>query len=360
MNFYLIGAGVIARSHAEAIRKLDNADEVTLIVADTNPQVLRDFQALYPEAETFLDAQEMLAGEAQDDDIVVICAPPFTHFSLSKMALESGRHVLCEKPLVMNEEEADELLEIARRNNRQLGCCSVRFIGLPKLDEIKRLLETNQLGDIYKVTFIHRGQRGRPGVEYQPESKWFLDRSKSGGGIVMDWGPYDFTVINDILKPTSVEVTAAWTSKPQTEVDPVDTVYDVEGHVGAMLKYHAEGKSIWVHYERAHCTHGKPYHLVEIEGTKGAVEWSPYFESDKVIFRTDKNGEVVTEEVELANTNAIDYMDHPIHYFYRKVKGEPSPALTNEQAIFNFKCLQALYKAAETGAGAVVEEVVSA
>ncbi|WP_078382482.1 Gfo/Idh/MocA family protein [Sutcliffiella halmapala] len=349
MKFYLIGAGVIARSHADAILKLPNGADIEVKVADPNPHALNEFVKLHPKATPFSDAKVMLAEEAKQNDIVVIGTPPFTHFELSRLALESGRHVLCEKPLVMKREEGEILLEIANRKNLLLGCCSDRFLGLQKTEEIKRLLQSDAVGEVYKVTFVYRGQRSRPGVEYQPESKWFLDRSKSGGGIVMDWGPYDFAVLNDIFKPSAVEVSAAWVSKPETEVDPVDTVYDIEGHVGAMLKYHLDGKAIWVQYERASCTHGEAYHHVEIEGTRGALQWSPYFESDKVIYTRDKAGEVVTEEKEIVHEGNIGFMDNPVYYFYKKVKGEASPALTNEQTIFNFSCVQSLYDYVETG-----------
>lgn len=350
MRFYLIGAGVIARTHADAIRKLSIDGEVQIKVADPNPQALNSFVESYPEATAYSDAKNMLEEDAKENDIVIVCTPPFTHFELSRMGLESGRHVLCEKPLVMNNEEADQLLAIAKQRGRLFGCCSDRFVGLPKTEEIKRLLQSGVVGEVYKVTFVYRGQRSRPGVEYQPESKWFLDRSKCGGGVVMDWGPYDFAVLNDLFQPSVVEVSSAWVSKPVTEADPADVVYDVEGHAGAMMKYHFDGKAVWIHYERASCTHGKPYHHVEIEGTHGSLEWSPYFESDQVICRTDRNGEVVEEVKNLVNESEIGAMDHPIHYFYRKVKGEASLALTNEQAVFNFNCLQALYQCAETGA----------
>ncbi|GIQ64734.1 hypothetical protein PACILC2_33020 [Paenibacillus cisolokensis] len=349
MRFYLIGAGVIGKTHAEAIRKL-RIEGVELCVADPNPSALAGFAELYPEARAFSSAEEMLAAPAADDDIVIVGTPPFTHCRLSRLALESGRHVLCEKPLVMNRAEAEELLAVAKAHDRLLGCCSVRFLGLPKMDEVKKLVQSGALGDIYKATFIYRGQRSRPGVEYQPESKWFLDRSKSGGGIVMDWGPYDFSVLNELLAPSSVEVAAAWTSKPQTQIDPTDTVYDVEGHVGAMLNYRLkDGKTVWVHYERASCTHGEAYHHVEIEGTLGAVRWSPYFESDEVVYTRDRNGEPESAITLAVNESEFGFMDHPVAFFYRKVKGETSQAVVNEQALFNFLCLQALYDCAETG-----------
>jgi predicted dehydrogenase len=350
MRFYLIGAGVISRTHAEAIKKLAIEETVEIKVADPSPAAIAAFTEKFPEAAAYTDAKLMLAEEAREDDIVIVGTPPFTHLPLSLLALESGRHVLCEKPLVMNGEESEKLLEAAERNNRLLGCCSVRFVGVSKTEEVKQYIQSGKLGDIYKVSFVFRGQRGRPGVEYQPESRWFLDRAKAAGGIVMDWGPYDFSVLNDLLQPASVEVAAAWTSKPETQADPTDVVYDVEGHAGAMLKYRTnDGKTVWVQYERASCTHGEAYYHVEIEGTLGAVKWSPYFESDEVLYKHDSNGEVITEQMTLPHQGKVGYMDHPVFYFYQRVKGLQSPAIVNEQAVFNFKCLQAIYDCAETG-----------
>ncbi|RAP77594.1 Gfo/Idh/MocA family protein [Paenibacillus montanisoli] len=348
MRFYLIGAGVINRTHAEAINKIEGEQDIVIKVADPNPAALAAFAELFPNAITFTDAKEMLSEEPKEDDIVIVGTPPFTHFPLSKLGLESGRHTLCEKPLVMNREEAEALLEIAKANNRLLGCCSVRFLDVPKTEEVKSILNSGDLGEVYKISFVFRGQRGRPGVEWQPQSRWFLDKSKAAGGIVMDWGPYDFTILNDLLQPESIEVAAAWTAKPETEIDPTDVVYDIEGAVGAMLKYQqANGKSVWVQYERASCTHGEPYFTVEIEGTKGAVKWSPYFETDQVLVKSDKNGEVITKEQTIAYPGPIGYMDHPVHFFYKKVKGQESPAIVNEQAVFNFSVLDSIYESAK-------------
>ncbi|MEF3310938.1 Gfo/Idh/MocA family oxidoreductase [Paenibacillus sp. GYB004] len=350
MRFYLIGAGVISKTHADTIRKIAAEETVEIKVADPNPQALAGFAEKYPEAKTYSDAKEMLEEKAREDDIVIVCTPPSTHFSLSLLALKSGRNALCEKPFVMTLEQSEQLLEAAKENHRLVGCCSVRFIGTPKTEEVRKYIESGQLGEVYKVTFVFRNQRGRPGVEYQPESRWFLDRSKAGGGILMDWGPYDISVLNDLFKPTSVEVSAAWMSKPVTEVDPVDVVYDVEGHVGAMLKYKLEGsKQLWVQYERAACTHGEAYRHVEIEGTLGAIKWSPYFDSDEVLYKSDSNGQVAENAQSLPNTGNFGFMDNPVYFFYKRVTGQPSPAVVNEQAVFNFSCMQAIYDCADSG-----------
>jgi predicted dehydrogenase len=356
MRIYLIGAGAISRHHAEAINKLPGGGEIEVKVADPSSVALSGFKERFPDAEAFSYAGVMLSQPANEDDIVIIATPPVTHFSLSRLALESGRHVLCEKPFVMNRQEADEILKIAQENNRIIGCCSDRFLGLSKTTEVKKLLASGVLGEIYKVTFVHKGERSRPGIEYQPESKWFLDRSKSGGGILMDWGPYDFSILNDVLKPSSIEVLGGWTSQPQTEVDPEDTVNDVETHVGALMKYESEdGKQIWVNYERASCTHGEPHNHVEIEGSLGAVKWEPLFGSDEISCRSDQRGQATVEKFTPENKDQYGFMENPIYYFSELVKGNPSPALINESAVFNFQCFRAIYDFVETGERQTVE-----
>ena len=137
-RIYLIGAGVIARAHAAAIRRLPEEEQVTLAVADPNPQALANFVKEYPQARAFADAETMLAEEAHDTDIVIVTAPPFAHEELSCAALATGRHVLCEKPLALNREQARHMLAVARTHQRLLGCCSVRFLEWPPALEARR------------------------------------------------------------------------------------------------------------------------------------------------------------------------------------------------------------------------------
>src|SRR5262245_32600819 len=101
MRFYLIGAGFINRTHADAILRLGLGGAADIKAAEPNSGVLNDFLQKYPGVTGYSDAETMLAEPAKPDDIVVVGTPPFTHFPLALMALRSGRHVLCEKPLAM-------------------------------------------------------------------------------------------------------------------------------------------------------------------------------------------------------------------------------------------------------------------
>lgn len=350
MRIYLVGAGVISRAHAKALSKLLPTGEVTLKVADPSEKNLAEFRATFPTAIGYNDATAMLAEAPRETDVVIVATPPVTHYELALQGLRSGRHVLCEKPLVMNREQAAQLLTEANARGLQLGCCSNRYLGSAKLEEVKRLVRGGELGDLYKVTCIHRRERNRTGIEYQPESRWFLDRSRNGGGVLFDWGPYDFATLNDILLPTEVVVLAAWSSRPLTEIDPVDCVNDVEQHVGAMLRYRlADGRDVAIHYERCSLTHGKPYLMTEIEGTKGAVRWDTFHQGDEVTRCFDREGCRVEETATFSDAVTNNPSDNPLRYLLGNLAEGCPYAIVNEQAVFNFECMLAIYACVQSG-----------
>lgn len=350
---FLIGAGAIARYHAAAVGHLSGGDETALAMADPDRRALAEFGGEYPEARPFNDARAMLAEPALPGDVVVVATPPFTHRELTLAALASGRHVLCEKPLAMDRTEALEMLRAARAAERLLGCCSTRFLGLAATEEAKRIVEGGELGALYHATFVNRRQRGRSGVEYQPATRWFLDRGLSGGGTLMDWSPYDFTTLNHVLDPVRVDVLAAWMTAPETAVALAPgTVLDTEQHVGASLRYHRRnGQVIDVTFERAACTHGPERVAVEIEGTRGAVawDWLDWLGTGDVTVSRDRGGKLVAETTTLGVGNSLHPHHRPLVYFHRWVRGEASLAVVDERAVFNFSCIRAIYDCVRTG-----------
>jgi predicted dehydrogenase len=358
MRIYLIGAGVIARYHAAAIAKLPNPGNVVLSVADPNANALAEFRRQFPAARAFAEASDMLSEPPRPDDVVVVATPPFTHLELTCMALETERHVLCEKPLAMSREEARQMLRTARARGRLLGCCSSRFLGIPTADEVKRLVRAGSLGGLYHVTLINRAHCTRAGIEYQPGSLWFLDRSKNGGGVLMDGAPYDFSSLNDVLQPERVEVLSAWMASPITSKDPQDVVFDVEEHGGASLRYHlADGTALAVTYERAACTYGEERSILEIEGLRGAVMWD-WVETEPTgrVVRTIEGGDGFEQSITTFDyTDPLGLHDKPLAYFVQRIRGEDSPAVVNEHAVFNFSCFRAIYDCAATGQPQQVE-----
>ncbi len=354
-RIYLIGAGVIARAHAAAIRRLPHQEQVMLAVADPNAQALAAFSEQYPHARLFQDAHVMLAEPAQENDIVIVATPPFTHCELTCTALATGRHVLCEKPLALDREQARQMLAVAQAHRRMLGCCSVRFLHSPSVEAVRHLLQEEALGQLYHVRFLYLEQRNRPGIEFQSGSHWFLDRTKSGGGTLMDRAPYEFTMLNDLLSPTRVEVLSAWLANPTTALHvPEGTIANVEQHAGASLRYYrVDGSTFMLTYERASATHSERQSYIEIAGLKGSVQWEWQLGrvNNRLMHTYDHDGLVESKVVSFPplSRDALSFGEKPLYYFYQRLQGQPSSAVVNEQALFNFSCIRAIYDCAATG-----------
>jgi len=349
-TIYFIGAGAIARSHAEAVELLPNADEIELAAADPTPAARERFAEAVDDVRLYEDSESMLSEPVDPDDFVVVAAPPFTHHDETIAALESGRHVLCEKPLAPTLDEAKAMLATARENDRLLGSCNCRHYRTPGTERVKELIAQGAIGEPYHVTWITRGQRGRPGIEYQPESNWFLDRSKAGGGIVMDWGPYEFATLEDLLDPASVDVKHAWTAQPETDVDPGDVPFDVETHGGATLVYRNDERDVQVSYERASGTHGGERNVTEIEGTNGAIRWDwTEVGTSTVTLATDDGGELTEESIEVSPSDDLGPHQRPLVYFDRVVRGGDAPIRTGREAITAIATIDAIYDCAASG-----------
>jgi predicted dehydrogenase len=349
-RIYIIGTGAISGTHLQTIERLPNAENIEIHVSDINPEALKKTQEKFPHVKIYNNTSEMLKSPAKEDDIVIVSTPPFTHCSLTIQALESGRNVLCEKPFAMNQDEAHRMLKKAREMNRLLGCCSVRFIGHPATELMKSWLNDGKLGEVYSVNWHTRGQGSREGVVVSPDALWRAERKKGGGGVIMDWGAYDFTAINDVIMPVKVEVFNAWMASPVTNVQAPDgIILDVEFHAGASMLYHREdGSVIPVSYERGHPAYGTKLELFEFQGTKGSAELNWLQGGLKRYF--DYEGKVVSEDIPCEpGKNDPHMLQRPLCYFYDAVNKCPSSAVINEQAVFNFSCLRAVYDCAETG-----------
>lgn len=355
-TIYFIGAGAIARNHAESVGLLPNADEIEVAAADPTPEARERFAEAVDDVRLYEGSESMLAEPVDPNDFVVVAAPPFTHHDETIAALESGRHVLCEKPLAPTLEEAEEMLATATENDRILGSCNCRHYRTPGTERVKELIADGAIGDPYHVTWVTRSQRGRPGIEYQPESKWFLDSSKGGGGIIMDWGPYEFATLDDLIDPAVVDVRHAWTAQPETDADPEGVPFDVETHGGATLLYRTEERDVQVTYERASGTHGDERDVTEIEGTEGAIRWNwTEAGTSTVTLATDEDGELVEESIAATPDDDLGAHDRPLVYFDRVVRGGEAPIRTGVEAITSVAMITAIYECAKSGASQQVD-----
>ena len=136
----LIGCGAVAEGlYAGALRKLESRGmaEVAGLV-DPNPSRTAALQRLFRGAIAFKTPAEALEGVAPD--LTIVASPPGPHAEHAVQALGAGSHVLCEKPMTTNVEDAERMVAAAREAGRVLAVGMVRRM-FPSLALAKELVE---------------------------------------------------------------------------------------------------------------------------------------------------------------------------------------------------------------------------
>ena len=113
----VVGCGAIGQLHFEAYRRLEGVVEVAGL-CDLNVKRLAETAQKFPQAQTTADYRELLT--TAKIDLLSICTMPNTHCEIAVAALETGAHVLCEKPFAMDVRQADRMLGAAVHAKRQI------------------------------------------------------------------------------------------------------------------------------------------------------------------------------------------------------------------------------------------------
>ncbi|MEX0936855.1 MAG: Gfo/Idh/MocA family oxidoreductase [Pirellulales bacterium] len=153
--------------------------------------------------------EEML--QRADLDLVYIATPPFLHYSQATAALAAGKHVICEKPLALNLQQADEMVGLARRNDLLLIANLMQRYN-PMADAVRGLIESGALGEV-----LHGYFENYAADEGLPPGHWFWDPQKSGG-IFVEHGVHFFDLLASWLGPGTV-VAAQRTLRPTSGIE---------------------------------------------------------------------------------------------------------------------------------------------
>jgi UDP-N-acetyl-2-amino-2-deoxyglucuronate dehydrogenase len=145
LQFALIGCGRIAHRHAEHI--LNNGKLAA--VCDIIPDVADKFEQKF-NSKAYYSIEELLGHEQNNIDIISICTPNGLHAEHSIKALESGIHVLCEKPMAINVHDCGEMIKAAERNNKRLFIVKQNRFNSP-VAAVKEAIDKGIFGKIYSV-----------------------------------------------------------------------------------------------------------------------------------------------------------------------------------------------------------------
>jgi predicted dehydrogenase len=126
--------------------------------------------------------------ESPNVDLVYISTPPFLHYEQARQSLEAGKHVICEKPLALTIEQADELVDLALQRDRLLIANLMQRYN-PLYDVIGQVIARRPLGEL-----LHGYFENYASDENLPPEHWFWDREKSGG-IFVEHGVHFFDMV---------------------------------------------------------------------------------------------------------------------------------------------------------------------
>ncbi len=140
--------------------------------------------------EMILKEKELPEGERMD--FVSIVTPNHVHFPPAKLALENGFHVVCDKPMTLNLEEAKELARIVKETGK-LFCLTHNYTGYPMVKEAREIVRSGKLGKLRKVV-VEYPQGWLSTLEEATDYKqaiWRTDPEKSGAaGCMGDIGTH--------------------------------------------------------------------------------------------------------------------------------------------------------------------------
>jgi len=338
----------MGRVHLEALRRVEFVD----VVAVTG----RQLEAAKKLAEGFgvekaVDDYRQLLQDATID-AVHVCTPNASHFQMSKDALLAGKHVLCEKPLSISVEEAQELVALAQeRKLRNCVCHNLRYY--PMVQQMRRMREAGDLGQVHIV----QGTYSQDWLFFDTDWNWRVDAASSGPLRAMgDIGSHWFDMAEHVTglrvrslcadlqtyypvrkRPKhSVETFAGKLSTADAEVEEIPVSTEDFGAVLFRMGEGARGSMT-----ASQVSGGRKNRLsIEIYGTKSSVAWDQERPDELWIGHRDAPNQVIVKDPALMNEGARAYADLPgghsegyddtfkqvFRRFYRSIADPQSPA----------------------------------
>ena len=204
----IVGAGAIARAHADALAASPHFQLVAVVDVDAARAgaLAEKFGA---RSATSIDA--LTDGSV---DAAIVSTPPNTHRDVTIALLEAGVHVLCEKPFALGRRNAYAMAETAKRHSRVLTMAT-KFRFVNDLTIARDAIAAGKIGALYRVHNVFASPVDMTG-------RWNLDPECGGGGVIIDNGTHSVDIMRYILGPIE-SVRAVESSKERSYAGVEDT-----------------------------------------------------------------------------------------------------------------------------------------
>ena len=247
-KFGILGCGMIANIHALAIKGIENVQLVG--VADNKKEFADNFAQKHG-VKAFASFEEMLADK--EIDVVCICTPSCFHAPNAIQAMQSGKHVVLEKPMAFTAAEADEVIAVSEKTGKFITVISqLRFS--PDILKLKELVQKGAFGKITLCTLSMKYYRSE---EYYSSSPWKGTKKFDGGGALMNQGIHGIDLLQYIVGAVK---------SVQGQVRTLSHAIEVEDTAAAVLEFECGALGT---VQGSSCSYPGFERKIEIHGDKG-------------------------------------------------------------------------------------------
>nr|WKN40363.1 Gfo/Idh/MocA family oxidoreductase [Tunicatimonas sp. TK19036] len=258
-------------------------------------------------------------ADNDDIDIIYVVLPNAMHAEYVIRAANTGKHVLCEKPMALNAKECESMIKACNDNKRMLSI-GYRMQFEPHTQEIMRMGQEKVFGPVKLVSAGAGYREGRA-------DHWKLDK-KMGGGAMMDMGVYALQAARYVTGEEPIAVTAqSFTSRPEmfTEVDET-TMFQLEFPSGALANLHT--------------SFGMSMNYLNVTSEDGWFKLDP-FSAYRGIEGESKNGPIEFPDV---FQQAVQMDEQAYCIMENKAMRVPG-----EEGLRDMRVVEAIYKAIKSG-----------
>ncbi len=196
----MVGCGDIARAHANAWLTL--ADKATITaVSDVAEESARALAQRVGGAVVYTDFQRMI--EEADIDAIDICLPHHLHRDAIVAGARAGKHIICEKPLCLSLDEAEEIAGAVRSGGVTMMCAHNQLFD-PAVEKARQMLAEGALGKIFLARTCDCFRHTKPLAEWG----WRAASKTMGGGCLIDTGYHPSYLLLNLVGQEPVEVAA--------------------------------------------------------------------------------------------------------------------------------------------------------
>lgn len=343
----VIGAGTISqRVHVPVFQQQPNTTVVA--VCDVNAARAREVADETGVAHVYSDYEKMLA-ELQPN-ITVVATPNVFHKPMATAALESGSHVLCEKPVALTYTDAHAMFATAAAHERVLTVGThFRFTG--PMQAAKAHATHGFFGRIYAARTVWQRRNGIPGY-----GSWFTNQDLAGGGALLDIGVHTLDralYIMNYPKPKRVTGVMFAEFGPRGRglggwgadilKSSANARFDVDDLAWAQVVF--EDGAV-LQFQVAWAANYPETFITELFGTEGGARIGGW---DSVELYSMLNGMEVKTDTQLPAQKGGSY-DQLIANFVRRLNGDTSADIvTPEQALVHVQIVDAITRSAAEG-----------